>query len=69
MNNFLQKYDLNKANLLKQLIEKSYKTGNFTLASGKKSNHYLNCKPVSLNGYGLNLISQLFLELMTAFLN
>ena len=64
MVNFSEKYDLNKAKLLKQLIEKSYKKGNFTLASGKKSSHYLNCKPVSLNGEGLNLISNLFLELM-----
>ena len=63
MGNFSEKYDLNKAKLLKQLIEKSYKRGNFTLSSGKKSNHYLNCKPVSLNGEGLNLISDLFLEL------
>ena len=64
MGNFSEKYDLNKAKLLKKLIEKSYKKGNFTLASGKKSSHYLNCKPVSLNGEGLHLISDLFLELM-----
>ncbi len=64
MGNFSENYDLNKAKLLKQLIEKAYKKGNFTLASGKKSSHYLNCKPVSLNGEGLNLISNLFLELM-----
>ena len=64
MSNFSDRYDLNKEKLLKQLIEKSYKKGNFTLASGKKSSHYLNCKPVSLNGEGLNLISDLFLELM-----
>ena len=63
MGKFSDKYDLNKAKLLKQLIEKSYKKGNFTLSSGKKSSHYLNCKPVSLNGEGLNLISELFLEL------
>jgi len=63
MGNFSEKYNLNKAKLLKQLIEKSYKKGNFTLSSGKKSIHYLNCKPVSLNGQGLNLISDLFLEL------
>ena len=63
MGNFSEKYDLNKAKLLKQLIEKSYKRGDFTLASGKKSSHYLNCKPVSLNGEGLNLISDLFLDL------
>ena len=63
MGKFSDKYDLNKAKLLKQLIGKSYKKGNFTLSSGKKSNHYLNCKPVSLNGEGLSLISDLFLEL------
>ena len=64
MNNFSQKNKLNKENLLKLLIEKSYKKGNFTLASGKQSAHYLNCKPVSLNGTGLQLISNLFLELI-----
>ena len=64
MNNFSQKHEKNKENLLKLLIEKSYKKGNFTLASGKRSAHYLNCKPVSLNGTGLQLISNLFLELM-----
>ena len=64
MNNLFEKYDLNKAKLLKQLINKSYKKGNFTLASGKKSSHYFNCKPVSLNGEGLELISNLFLEVM-----
>ena len=63
MGNFSEKYDLNKTKLLKQLIKKSYKNGDFTLASGKKSSDYLNCKPVSLNGEGLNLISDLFLEL------
>ena len=64
MGNFSEKYDLNKVKLLKHLIEKSYKKGNFTLASGKQSAHYLNCKPVSLNGPGLQLISNLFLDLM-----
>ena len=64
MGNFSEKYVLNKAKLLKQLIAKSYKKGNFTLSSGRESFHYLNCKPVSLNGEGLNLISDLFLELM-----
>ncbi len=63
MGNFSEKYDLSKAKLLKKLIEKSYKKGNFTLSSGKKSSHYLNCKPVSLNGEGLNLISDLFFDL------
>ena len=64
MNNFSNIYNLNKSILLEHLVEKSYKKGDFTLASGKKSSHYLNCKPVSLNGKGLQLISGLFLELM-----
>ena len=64
MSNFSQKYDSNREHLLKLLIEKSYKKGNFTLASGKESSHYLNCKPVSLNGIGLQLISNLFLDLI-----
>ena len=64
MNNFSEKYDLNKAKLLKQLLNKSYMIGRFTLASGKNSIHYFNCKPVSLNGEGLELISNSFLEVM-----
>ena len=64
MNNFSEKYELERAKLLQQLIKKSYKRGNYILSSGKKSSHYLNCKPVSLNGLGLKLISNLFLELM-----
>ena len=64
MKDFSQNFYLNKAKLLELLIENSYKRGNFTLASGKKSSHYFNCKPVSLNGVGLQLISNLFLELM-----
>ena len=60
MSDLSEKHDLNKAKLLKHLIEKSYKKGDFSLASGKKSCHYLNCKPGSLNGEGLNLISDLF---------
>ena len=32
------------------------------MASGKKSSHYVNCKPVSLSGPGLLSISSLFLK-------
>ncbi len=64
MNKFSEKYDLNKEKLLKHLVKKSYEKGSFTLASGKKSSHYFNCKPVSLNGEGLELISNLFLEVL-----
>jgi len=66
MRNFSPDFYNNKANLLNLLQKNSYKKGNFQLSSGKESAHYLNCKPVSLNGYGLKLISELFLELMNS---
>ena len=49
-------------NLLTLLAQKAYRYGGFTLASGKKSSHYVNCKPVSLSGPGLLSISSLFLR-------
>ena len=66
MSNFSPDFHSNKSNLLNLLQKNSYKKGDFKLSSGKQSSHYLNCKPVSLNGYGLKLISELFLELMSS---
>ena len=66
MSNFTPDFHNKKANLLNLLERNSYKKGNFQLSSGKQSSHYLNCKPVSLNGYGLKLISELFLEIMNS---
>ena len=54
--------DEKKDNLLTLLAQKAYRLGDFSLASGKKSSHYVNCKPVSLSGQGLLLISSLFLK-------
>ena len=54
--------DAMKENLLTLLAQKAYKFGDFSLASGKKSSHYVNCKPVSLLGHGLLSISSLFLK-------
>ena len=51
-----------KENLLTLLAQKAYRYGDFSLASGKKSSHYVNCKPVSLSGPGLFSISSLFLR-------
>ena len=51
-----------KENLLTLLAQKAYRLGDFSLASGKKSPHYVNCKPVSLSGPGLLSISSLFLK-------
>ena len=51
-----------KENLLTSLAQQAYRFGDFSLASGKKSSHYVNCKPVSLSGPGLLSISSLFLK-------
>jgi len=55
-------YDGIKENLLTLLAQKAYKFGDFSLASGRKSSHYVNCKPVTLSGEGLLFISSLFLK-------
>ena len=50
--------------LLPLLASKAYRHGEFTLASGRTSHHYVNCKPVSLSGIGLALLGALMLELV-----
>ena len=54
--------DANQDKLLTLIAKEAYRHGEFTLASGRKSNHYVNCKPVSLSGVGLVLISALLLK-------
>lgn len=48
--------------LLQLLAERAYRHGQFTLASGRSSDHYVNCKPVSLSGLGLALLAARMLE-------
>jgi orotate phosphoribosyltransferase len=48
--------------LLQLLAQRAYRHGQFTLASGRSSNHYVNCKPVSLSGRGLALLALQMLE-------
>ena len=58
-------FDLSKNprdDLLNLIASNCYKYGDFTLSSGKKSNHYVNCKPVSLSGFGLLLLGRMMLE-------
>ena len=52
--------------LLNLLAERAYRQGQFTLASGRTSPHYINCKPVSLSGEGLQLLGALLLEQVEA---
>ena len=44
------------------LKEEAYKKGDFTLSSGRKSEHYVNCKPVTLQGDALMFISWCMFE-------
>ncbi len=53
-----------KEELLYLLKRDAYRRGEFTLSSGKKSEHYVNCKPVTLSGRGLYLTSLLLLDLI-----
>ncbi len=50
--------------LLSMLARDAYRHGEFTLASGRRSNHYVNCKPVSLSGTGLALLGVTLLDLV-----
>ena len=51
-----------KEEFLKLLKENAYKKGEFKLSSGKTSEHYVNCKPLTLSGRGLTLSSLLLLK-------
>jgi len=62
MNPFGQSKDALRKELLTLLASDAYRHGDFTLSSGRKSNHYVNCKPVTLSGIGLSLLSCLFLQ-------
>ena len=51
-----------KDELLTLLKEKAYRKGDYTLSSGRKSEHYVNCKPVTLSSRGLTLASLMLLS-------
>ena len=48
--------------LLELLRERAYRQGQFTLSSGKESEHYVNCKPVTLSCEGNALLSHLMIK-------
>ena len=51
-----------KEELLELLKKDAYNKGDYTLSSGRKSEHYVNCKPVTLSSRGLTLCSVMLLE-------
>ncbi len=58
--------DLRKR-LARLLLEKSYREGDFTLTSGKKSEYYFDCKQTALHSEGSWLLGRLFLEFLKNF--
>ena len=48
--------------LLELLRERAYRKGQYTLSSGKESEHYVNCKPVTLSCEGNALLSHLMIK-------
>ena len=48
--------------LLELLKERAYRKGQFTLSSGKESEHYVNCKPVTLSCEGNALLAHLMIK-------
>ena len=50
--------------LLKSLQTDAYRKGEFTLSSGRKTDHYVNCKPVTLSGEGSILVGTLLVDLV-----
>lgn len=50
--------------LMTRLMEKSLRTGEFTLASGRKSNYYINGKLTTLDGRGAYLVARVFMAMI-----
>jgi orotate phosphoribosyltransferase len=50
--------------LMAHVLEHSLRTGNFTLASGKTSNYYINGKMTTLDSRGAYLIGRVFLAMI-----
>ena len=51
-----------KDTLLQLLKERAYRKGHYTLSSGKESEHYVNCKPVTLSCEGNALLSHVMIK-------
>ena len=50
--------------LLQHLLAHSFRTGEFTLASGRKSNYYINGKMTTLDARGAYLVGRTFLAML-----
>ena len=59
-----QMFRMMRDHVLRTLQTDAYRKGDYTLSSGKKTDHYVNCKPVTLSGEGALLIGTLLLDLV-----
>jgi orotate phosphoribosyltransferase len=50
--------------LLDLIAERSFRLGDFTLSSGRKSDYYIDCRTTTLHAQGANLTGQVFLDLI-----
>jgi orotate phosphoribosyltransferase len=50
--------------LQQRICEKALRFGEFTLASGKKANYYLDCREITLDAQGARLVGEGMLELL-----
>lgn len=53
-----------KITLAKLLLRLSYREGDFTLTSGRKSSYYFDCKPTALHPEGGVLIASFFMDML-----
>ena len=53
---------MERSEILDLLRRDAYRQGDYTLSSGRKTDHYVNCKPVTLNGEGLTTLSFMMVE-------
>jgi len=56
-----------KARLARMIVERTFRYSDdppFTLASGKQSNFYFNCKPTTLDPEGMNLIGNIIFDML-----
>src|SRR3970282_1018371 len=54
----------NRDALQQLIIEKALRLGEFTLASGKKANYYLDCRQITLDAQGARLVGEGMLDLL-----
>lgn len=59
--------EFNKTELIEQLKARALKFGDFTLASGKKSNFYIDGRLITLSAQGADLIANGMLEVLKAY--